>query len=77
MAIRSAVAQKSDLRTVHVVSTSGDEQMMVVRAGDGPRSSAEVEGELRRLLEGRPDAGAILGRLLVERMPEGVKEEDA
>ncbi|MBD8640242.1 hypothetical protein [Sphingomonas sp. CFBP 13733] len=77
MAIRSAVAQKSDLRTVHVVSTSGDEQMMVVRAGGGPRSSAEVEGELRRLLEGRADAGAILGRLLVERMPEGLKEESA
>lgn len=77
MAIRSAVAQKSDLRTVHVVSTSGDEQMMVVRAGDGPRSSADVEDEMRRLLEGRPDAGAILGRLLVERMPENVKEEDA
>jgi hypothetical protein len=77
MAIRSAVAQKSDLRTVHVVSTSGEEQMMVVRAGAGPRSSAEVEGELRRLLEGRPDAGAILGRLLVESMPEGVKEESA
>ncbi|USR00329.1 hypothetical protein [Sphingomonas aerolata] len=75
MAIRSAVAQKSDLRTVHVVSTSGDEQMMVVRAGSGPRSSAQVEGEMRRLLEGRDDAGAILGRLLVERMPEGVKEE--
>lgn len=77
MAIRSAVAQKSDLRTVHVVSTSGDEQMMVVRAGVGPRSSAEVEDELRRLLEGRADAGAILGRLLVERMPEGTKGENA
>jgi hypothetical protein len=77
MAIRSAVAQKSDLRTVHVVSTSGDEQMMVVRAGVGPRSSAEIEDELRRLLAGRADAGAILGRLLVERMPEGVKGENA
>lgn len=77
MAIRQAVAQKSDLRTVHVVSTSGDEQTMVVRAGAGPRSSAEVEDELRRLLEGRSDAGAILGRLLVERMPEPTREQDA
>lgn len=77
VAMRSATAQKSDLRTVHVVSTSGEEQMMVVRAGGGPRSSAEVEGELRRLLAGRDDAGAILGRLLVERMPESAKEESA
>ncbi|WP_125945660.1 hypothetical protein [Sphingomonas sp. ABOLG] len=76
-AIRKAVAQKSDLRTVHVVSTSGEEQSMVVRAGDAPRSSAEVEAEMRRLLEGRPDAGAILGRLLVERMPEQAREEKA
>lgn len=77
VAVRSKVAQKSDLRTVHVVSTSGEEQMMVVRAGASPRSSAEVEREMRRLLSGRPDAGAILGRLLVERMPEHAKEEDA
>jgi nucleoside-triphosphatase THEP1 len=77
MAIRKAVAQKSDLRTVHVVSTSGEEQSMVVRAGDAPRSSAQVEAEMRKLLEGRADAGAILGRLLVERMPEKTKEENA
>jgi hypothetical protein len=77
MAMRTAVAQKSDLRTVHVVSTSGEEQVMVVRAGAAPRSSAEVETELRSLLEGRPDAAAILGRLLVERMPEQEEEENA
>ncbi len=77
MAVRKAVAQKSDLRTLHIVSTSGDEQTMVVRAGDGPRSSADLESEMRRLLDGRQDAGAILGRLLVERMPEQVKEQDA
>lgn len=76
MAIRKAVAQNSDLRTVHVVSTSGEERSMVVRAGKAPRSSAQVEAEVRRLLECRPDAGAILGRLLVERMPEqDVKEK--
>ena len=77
MAVRSALAHKSDLRTVHVVSTSGEEQMMVVRAGSRPQSSAEIEGELRRLLEGRADAGAILGRLLVERMPDQPQEQDA
>ncbi|WHQ72901.1 hypothetical protein [Methylorubrum extorquens] len=77
MAIRKAVAQKSNLRTVHVVSTSGEEQSMVVRAGEAPRSSAQVEAEMRRLLEGRADAGAILGRLLVERMPEKAREENA
>jgi hypothetical protein len=77
VAMRTAVAQRSDLRTVHVVSTSGDEQVMVVRAGAGPRSSAEVETELRSLLDGRSDAAAILGRLLVEQMPEHEHEEDA
>jgi hypothetical protein len=77
VAMRTAVAQRSNLRTVHVVSTSGEEQMMVVRAGATPRSSADVETELRGLLEGRSDAAAILGRLLVERMPEQEEEEDA
>jgi hypothetical protein len=77
MAIRKAVAQKSDLRTVHVVSTSGEERSMVVRAGEAPRSSSQVESEIRRLLEGRPDAGAILGRLLVERISEQGVEENA
>ena len=77
VAMRTAVAQKSDLRTLHVVSTSGEEQMMVVRAGASPRSSAEIEIELRGLLEGRLDAAAILGRLLVERMPEQQQEENA
>jgi hypothetical protein len=77
MAIRKAVAQKSNLRTVHVVSTSGEEQTMVVRAGEAPRSSADVEAEMRKLLDGRDDAGAILGRLLVERMPAQRTEQDA
>lgn len=76
MAVRSTLAQKSDLRTVHVVSTSGEEQMMVVRAGSQPQSSAVIESEMRRLLEGRADAGAILGRLLVERMPDQPQEQD-
>ena len=77
VAIRSAVAQKSNLRTVHIVSTSGEEQMMVIRSGDAPRTSSELELELRKLLDGRADASAILGRLLVERMPEQAKEENA
>lgn len=77
VAMRTAVAQKSDLRTVHIVSTSGEEQMMVVRAGASPRSSADIEIEMRGLLEGRSDAAAILGRLLVERMPEQHQEENA
>lgn len=61
VAMRTAVSQRSDLRTVHVVSTSGEEQVMVVRAGAAPKSSVEVETELRTLLEGRSDAAAILG----------------
>lgn len=77
VAMRKAAAQKSDLRTVHVVSTSGEEQVMVVRAGAAPRSTAEVEAELRALLDGRADAAAILGRLLVEQMPEQQEEQDA
>lgn len=76
-AMRTAVAQKSDLRTVHVVSTSGEEQVVVVRAGTAPRSTAEVEAELRSMLNGRADAAAILGRLLVERMPEQQEEQKA
>lgn len=76
-AMHKRAARKSDLKTLHVVSTSGEEQMMVVQAGAQRQSSMELEAELRRLLAGRPDAGDILGRLLVERMSTQSEEQDA
>lgn len=68
VATRRGIAAGTAIRTVHVVSPDGREQVVVVRPGRQSGAAEEVARQIRRLTANLPDADRLLGALLAERL---------
>ena len=76
VAVRREMAQDGNLRTLHIVSTTGHEEVMIIRGGDSPQSEL-LEKKLRALLENEADAEVVLSKLLAERLEQSSNKTKA
>ncbi len=72
--IRRATAAASDIRTVHVVSTGGEEKVLVVRPAS--KSETALRARIIDLLGEHADAAAVLGRMLADMVPSAEHDEE-
>lgn len=66
--VRRAAAASMDMASVHIVTTTGQERVVLVRSEAIAVETTAVENAVREMLAGIPDAHKLLGRLLLERL---------
>ncbi len=66
--VRRAAAASMDMASVHIVTTTGQERVVLVRSETIATETTVVENAVREMLTGIPDAHKLLGRLLLERL---------
>jgi hypothetical protein len=66
--MREQVASHAKLVTVHVVNTSGQERMVVVRPGSLAKDSAAKVAEIHKILAGSKDPGSVLAHVMASGM---------
>lgn len=73
--MRERVSSDAKLVTVHVVDTSGQERLVVVRPGSLAKDAAVKVAEIRRILAGSKDPDTVLAHVMAGDVPAGRKEK--
>jgi hypothetical protein len=62
--MREQVSSEAKLVTVHIVDTSGQERMVIVRPGSLAKDAAIKVAEIRKILAGSKDSEAVLAHVM-------------
>jgi hypothetical protein len=75
--MREQVSSDAKIVTVHVVDTSGQERMVVVRPGLLAKDAAVKVAEIRKILAGSKDPASVLAHVMASGMSIADREEKA
>lgn len=75
--MREQVSSEAKLVTVHIVDTSGQEKMVIVRPGSLAKEAAAKVAEIRKILAGSKDPESVLAHVIAGGQPAVGKREKA